>query len=97
MTCENNNINITIIGGSRGLGKWIANELHKDNFNVKITSRNRSSGEKIAHKMGVKYDDDNIEAIADANIIIFSVPIEYMVIQSKKLHHMLLKIHYSWM
>lgn len=79
MTCENNNINITIIGGSRGLGKWIANELHKDNFNVKITSRNRSSGEKIAHKMGVKYDDDNIEAIADANIIIFSVPIEYMV------------------
>ena len=72
MTCENNNINITIIGGSRGLGKWIANELHKDNFNVKITSRNRSSGEKIAYKMGVKYDDDNIEAIADANIIIFS-------------------------
>lgn len=78
MACLDN-INITIIGGSRGLGKWIAEELHKDNFNVTITSRNRNSGAKIAEKINVKYDDDNINAIQNADIIIFSVPIEYMV------------------
>lgn len=71
-------INVTIIGGSRGLGKWIAQELKKDDFNITITSRNRSSGQKVAKKIGVDYDNDNINAIRNANLIIFSVPIEYM-------------------
>ena len=77
MTCEKIK-NVTIIGGSRGLGKWIATELSKDNFNVTITSRNKDSGEKVAEKINTKYNNDNIEAIEDADLIIFSVPIEFM-------------------
>lgn len=78
MTCENIK-NVTIIGGTRGLGKWIAQELGKEKFNVTITSRNKSSGEKVAKKINVMYSNDNIEAIENADLIIFSVPIENMV------------------
>lgn len=78
MTC-NEDIKISIIGGTRGLGKWIAQELKKDNFNITITSRNKSSGAKVAKKIGVNYTDDNIKAVKKADITIFSVPIEYMV------------------
>ena len=78
MTCENIK-NVTIIGGTRGLGKWIANELSKDGFNVTITSRNKTSGEKIAKKIKAHYSNDNIEAIENADLIVFSVPIDSMV------------------
>lgn len=77
MTCENIK-NVTVIGGTRGLGKWIANELSKDGFNVTITSRNKTSGEKIAKSINTHYNNDNIEAIENADLIIFSVPIENM-------------------
>ncbi len=78
MTCENIK-NVTIIGGTRGLGKWIAEFLAKENLNVTITSRNKASGEKIAKQIHTKYSNDNIEAIEDADLIIFSVPIESMI------------------
>lgn len=78
MTCENIK-NITIIGGTRGLGLWIAKELKKDNFNITITSRNKTSGEEVAKKIRTKYSNDNIESIANADLIIFAVPIEQMV------------------
>lgn len=77
MTC-NKDIKITIIGGSRGLGNWIAKKLIKDNFNVTITSRNYETGYKIAEKIGAKYSDNNIESVKDADITIFSTPIENM-------------------
>ena len=70
-------MNMTIIGGSRGLGKWIAQHL-RNNFNITITSRDKVSGEKIADEIGVNYSNDNVEAVKDAEIIIFSVPINYM-------------------
>ena len=76
MTCEE--INITIIGGTRGLGLWLAKELKIDGFNITITSRNKSSGEKIAQKIDVYYYNDNIKAIENADIVIFAVPIEFM-------------------
>ena len=70
--------NMTIIGGTRGLGRWIAEHLNND-FNITITSRNKTSGLKVADELNVNYNNDNIEAIKDANIIVFSVPIEHMV------------------
>lgn len=73
-----NNKNMTIIGGSRGLGRWIAEHL-RDDFNITITSRNSESGQKVADEINVNYNSDNISAIGDADIIIFSVPIENMV------------------
>ena len=70
--------NMTIIGGTRGLGKWFAEHLRND-FNIRITSRDESSGKPVAEEIGVEYSNNNIEAIKDADIIIFSVPIEHMV------------------
>lgn len=83
MTCDEKS-DITIIGGTRGLGRWIAEDLINNNIKVKITSRNKSSGEKIANEIGAAYSDDNIQAIKDSKIIIFAVPIEYMVDTIKK-------------
>ena len=75
---DNDKSNMTIIGGTRGLGKWLAEHL-KNNFNIRITSRDASTGKPVAEEIGVEYSDDNIESIKDADIIVFSVPIEYMV------------------
>ena len=72
-----NKNNLTIIGGTRGFGRWIAEHLNND-FNITITSRNKTSGVKVAEELNVNYSNNNIEAIKEANIIIFSVPIEHM-------------------
>ena len=70
--------NMTIIGGTRGLGKWMAEHL-KNDFNITITSRNEPSGKEIAKELGVKYNNNNIDAVKDADIILFCVPIVFMV------------------
>ena len=70
--------NMTIIGGTRGLGKWMAEHL-KNDFNITITSRNETSGKEIAKELGVKYNNNNIDAVKDADIILFCVPIVFMV------------------
>ena len=75
---HNDKSNMTIIGGTRGLGRWFAEHL-KNDFNIRITSRDESSGKPVAEEIGVEYSNNNIEAIKDADIIIFSVPIEHMV------------------
>ena len=70
--------NMTIIGGTRGLGRWMAEHL-KNDFNITITSRSEKSGKEIANKLGVVYNNNNINAVKDADIILFCVPIEFMV------------------
>lgn len=70
--------NMTIIGGTRGLGKWIAEHL-KNDFNITITSRKKTSGLEVARELDVDYNDNNIEAIKNAEIVLFCVPIEHMV------------------
>ena len=75
---NNDKRNMTILGGTRGLGKWLADHL-KDDFNIRITSRDASTGKPVADEIGVEYSDNNIESIKDADIVVFSVPIEYMV------------------
>lgn len=75
---NNDKSNMTIIGGTRGLGKWLAEHL-KNDFNMRITSRDESTGKPVAEEIGVEYNSNNIEAIKDADIIVFSVPIEHMV------------------
>ncbi|WP_298500405.1 prephenate dehydrogenase [uncultured Methanobrevibacter sp.] len=69
---------MTIIGGTRGLGRWMAEHLGND-FEITITSRDEASGRKVASEMNVGYNNDNIAAVKDADIILFCVPIEHMV------------------
>ncbi len=70
--------NMTIIGATRGFGRWIAEHLNND-FNITITSPDEASLREVAHKLDVDYNTDNVEAVKNADIVIFCVPIEYMV------------------
>ena len=69
------NKKVAVIGGSRGLGKWIAKFLKKEGFKVTITSRDHEYGRKVPKKMGVKYCENNIDAAKSSDIVIVSVPI----------------------
>jgi len=66
---------ITIIGGTRGLGNWIARFLKSKGFDVVITGRNKSEGENVSRKLGVTYLQDNVEAASHSDVTIVSVPI----------------------
>jgi prephenate dehydrogenase len=72
----NQDIKITVIGGTRGLGNWIANFLKKRGCELTITGRNSMVGKSLAEKMGVKYTSNNIEAVLHADVVIVAVPIE---------------------
>lgn len=48
---EDEKKNMTIIGGTRGLGRWLAEHL-KNDFNITITSRDKSSGMEVADEIG---------------------------------------------
>ena len=67
---------VAVIGGTRGLGKWIANFLKKRGCQVTITGRNSLMGEAISSKMGVSYTSNNIKAASQANVVVIAVPIE---------------------
>ena len=67
---------IAVIGGTRGLGYWIANFLKKKGCDVTITGRNSQIGRNIAKKMGVKYTSSNEEAASNAEVVILAVPID---------------------
>jgi len=69
-------LKITVIGGTRGLGKWIARFLRSRKFNVVITGRDEITGKKVAEKLEVEYTSDNTKAVSESNIIILSVPID---------------------
>ena len=67
---------IAVIGGTRGLGYWIANFLKKKGCDVTITGRNSQIGRNIAKKMDVKYTSRNKEAASNAEVVILAVPID---------------------
>lgn len=67
---------IAVIGGTRGLGKWIANFLVVKGFQVTITGRNAVVGEATAQKIGASYTSNNMEAASCSEIVIMAVPIE---------------------
>lgn len=66
---------VAIIGGTRGLGFWIAKFLKSEGLEVTITSQNEVEGLKIAKNIGVKYSSNNIETAMSNEIVIVSVPI----------------------
>lgn len=65
-----------MIGGTRGLGNWIASYLKKKGCDVTITGRDSGLGMNIARKLGVKYTSDNIEAATHSDVAILAVPID---------------------
>ena len=71
---------IAIIWGTSGFGKWLAKYI-KDNFenvDIVVTWRNLEKWKLVAKELWVKFTDDNIKAVENADITIFSVPISKM-------------------
>ena len=69
-------LKIAVIGGTRGLGKWIATFLSRKGLDIVVTGRNEITGESVSKKLGVEYIQDNIKAASIADIVIISVPID---------------------
>lgn len=67
---------IAVIGGTRGLGRWIATFLSLKGLKVVVTGRNKITGETISKKFGVDYTSDNLKAAADADVVIIALPID---------------------
>jgi prephenate dehydrogenase len=70
---------VAVIGGTRGLGNWIANFLQNRGCQVTITGRNSLMGKTIAKKIGVNYTSNNVEAVSKAEIVVLAVPIDATV------------------
>lgn len=66
---------IAIIGGTRGLGEWIARFLKSKGFDITVTGRDKIAGERVSKKLGVNYTSSNVNAASQADIVIVSVPI----------------------
>jgi prephenate dehydrogenase len=69
-------LKIAVIGGTRGLGRWIAEFLSVKGLKVMVTGRNRITGESVSKKYGVDYTPDNLEAAANADVVVISLPID---------------------
>ena len=66
---------VAVIGGTRGLGFWIAKFLNSKGLDVTITSQNEIEGIKIASDIGVNYSSNNVETASSNDVVIVSVPI----------------------
>jgi prephenate dehydrogenase len=69
-------LKIAVIGGTRGLGRWIAAFLSDKGLNVVVTGRNSVTGESVSKKLGVEYTPDNLKAASTADVVIVSLPID---------------------
>jgi prephenate dehydrogenase len=68
-------MHVAIIGGTRGLGNWIADFLKERGCDVVITGRNSLMGMELSEKIGVSYTSNNIEAVSGAELVILAVPV----------------------
>ena len=66
---------IAVIGGTRGLGEWIARFLKSKGFDITITGRDKVTGKRVSKKLGIDYTSSNISAASQADVVIVSVPI----------------------
>lgn len=68
----------------RWLAKYILDNLGSD-INLTITWRNKDKAETYANELNCKYSLDNTSAVKNADVIIFAVPIAYMIDTIKEL------------
>ncbi len=72
---------ITIIWATDGFGFWLASFLEKnfsEQIELTITWRNKEKWLEKAKQINAKFSDNNIEAVKNADITIFAVPIAFM-------------------
>jgi len=67
---------IAIVGASGKMGKWFADLLLKEGFKLILTDKNPAGLEQFKQKQGVQVLADNTEAVALADAVLVSVPID---------------------
>jgi len=80
--------NVVIVWWTDWFGRWLAKFL-LDNFRkdikLTITWRNEDKAKKVSNELACLYSIDNISSVKEADIVIFAVPIAYMVDTIKEL------------
>ena len=67
--------NLTIIGGSGGMGRVFSRYFKLHGFNVTINARNVKKLRKVAEDLGVNYELDLKKSVENADIVMISIPI----------------------
>ncbi|MFX1493472.1 MAG: prephenate dehydrogenase/arogenate dehydrogenase family protein [Promethearchaeota archaeon] len=67
--------NLTIIGGSGGMGRVFAKYFKKYGFNIILYARNKQKLEQTARQLNVNYNLSLKESVKDADIVMLTVPI----------------------
>ncbi len=57
------------------MGKWFAKFAKDRGWNVSISDKNRERAERVAEEIGGELAEDNLDAVAGADIALISVPI----------------------
>jgi len=66
---------IAIIGGAGAMGSLYAKLFKEAGFQVVISDADAARGKKVAGEVGAEFAGSNGEAVADADVVIVSVPI----------------------
>ncbi len=67
--------NLTIIGGSGGMGKVFGEFFKEHGFKITLHARNLEKLKTAAKKLDVKYESSLEESVKEADIILVSIPI----------------------
>ncbi|MBD3196014.1 MAG: prephenate dehydrogenase/arogenate dehydrogenase family protein [Candidatus Lokiarchaeota archaeon] len=67
---------ITIIGGSGGIGQVFAKLFKNHGFEITLVARNQEKLKKVAKSLDVLFQTDLKESVADADIVMVTIPIE---------------------
>lgn len=67
--------NLTIIGGSGGMGRVFTRYFKKHGFNIILFARDEEKLEQTANELNVKYQLKLKESVKDADMVMVSVPI----------------------
>ncbi len=73
---ERHKVNATIVGGYGGMGQIFAKLFKEEGFDVTISGPTEEKGEKASVELGVEYVKDNVDAVADADVVVVTVPIK---------------------
>lgn len=69
---------ISVLWGTDGFGKWLTKFILSEFLEfveITITGRNIEKWKCVASELGVDFTDNNIEAVKNADIVIYSTPI----------------------
>lgn len=71
--------NLTIVGGSGGMGKIFARYFKKHGFNIILNARNEENLKHVAQELNVSHELSLEKSVKDADLVMISVPITVTV------------------